>query len=88
MERIYEYESDGGRTVTVFDAGTTPVTFVVKCDAPGERAVSCPVPESFFADVFNRINLGENFKDLPSEYPAPFRALSDSDRSRASDQQA
>lgn len=70
MEQIYKHVNDDGSEVRVYDMATIPVTFMLRNDRPGKSAVEVHVPESFFADVFNRINLGENFADLPGEYPA------------------
>lgn len=83
MKRIWKHTNDNGHSVEVLDAGTMPVTFVIRVDAPGERAVSCSVPERYFADIVNVINLGPNFADLPGGV----HQVGDSDSAVADDQQ-
>lgn len=68
MKRILKFTNSDNHVVEVFNPETVPdITWVIRVDAPGERAVSCSVPESFFADVFNLINVGEseNVDTLP-----------------------
>lgn len=84
LTRIYKHENADGSSVTVLDAATLPdITFVIRVDRPGIAAVSVSVPEGFFANTFNRINLGDNARDLPGET----RHLSDDDSASGQDEQ-
>lgn len=81
MEEIYKFVSASGRSITVLNPETVPkITFVVRVDAPGERAVSCSVPEDFFANVLNAIH-------LPGA-SVEHRQLEDFDSGSGTDQQA
>lgn len=67
MKKVWKHTAENGHSVEVLDAGLIPVQFLIRCDEPGQRAVSCLVPENFFATMVNVINLGPNFADLPGE---------------------
>lgn len=77
---IYKHQNADGSIVRVYDEATLPdITFSMSLDRPGIAAVSITVPEDFFANVLNRIHLGEG--------PTEVRHLGDSDAASGEDKQ-
>lgn len=66
IHQIFKHMNADGSSVTVSDDRDRQ-QYMIQTDRPGMAAVMCRVPPEFWANVFNRIHLPDNFQDLPTE---------------------
>lgn len=60
MKLITSHVTDDGRRLEVYDAESAPPSMILRADAPGERAVSAPLPLASLAAIHAHF-LGQQF---------------------------